>query len=97
MAGTGRQPGDGRGRLGGRPPGGKNKVTKLNKERIQAFLDDNAEEAWKCWKEIESPKDKFLAYIRIMEFAVPKMASIELKGDKEIPDWMKKLEEIRGK
>lgn len=83
--------------MGGRPPGGKNKVTRLNKERIQQFLDDNSDEAWKCWKEIENPKDKFLAYIRIMEFAVPKMASIELKGDKEIPDWMKKLEEIQKK
>lgn len=83
--------------MGGRPPGGQNKVTKLNKEMVQAFLDQNADEAWRCWKEIESPKDKFLAYIRIMEFAIPKMASVELKGDKEIPDWMKKLEEIRGK
>lgn len=89
--------GDGRGRIGGRAPGTKNKVTRLNKERIQAFLDENSDEAWECWKEIENPKDKFLAYVRIMEFVVPKMASVELTGDKEIPDWMNKLAELRGK
>lgn len=77
--------------------GTKNKVTRLNKERIQQFLDDNSDEAWKCWKEIENPKDKFLAYIRIMEFAVPKMASVELTGDGAVPDWMEKLAELRGK
>lgn len=89
--------GDGRGRIGGRQAGTKNKVTRLNKERIQAFLDENSDEAWECWKEIENPKDKFLAYVRIMEFIVPKMASVELTGDKEIPDWMNKLAELRGK
>jgi hypothetical protein len=28
---------------------------------------------------------------------MPKMATVEVKGDKEVPDWMKKLDEIRGK
>lgn len=97
MAGkVGRPPGDGKGRHGGRPPGGKNKITKFTKELIQSFLDENAEEAWACWAEIENPKDKFLAYLKAAEYVMPKMASVEVKGDKEIPDWMKKLDEIRG-
>ena len=96
-AGNRRVAGDGKGRQGGRPPGGQNKVTKFTKEMIQNFLDENADEAWACWAEIENPKDKFNAYLKAAEFVMPKMATVEVKGDKEVPDWMKKLEEIRGK
>jgi hypothetical protein len=97
MAGkVGRPPGDGKGRHGGRQPGSKNKIGKFAKEMIQKFLDDNAEVAWACWDEIENPKDKFNAFLKVAEFVLPKMASVEVKGDKEIPDWMKKLDEIRG-
>ena len=53
--GRGRKPGDGRGRLGGRTKGTPNAETQLNRDMIQAFLDQNAEEAWKAWHEIENP------------------------------------------
>jgi hypothetical protein len=54
-------------------------------------------QTWACWAEIENPKDKFNAYLKAAEFVMPKMASVEGQGDKEVPDWMKKLDEIRGK
>lgn len=88
---------DGKGRMGGRPPGGTNKITALTKAAIQNFLDENQEEAWKAWKEIKSPKQKFEMYLKLCEFVIPKMASVELKGEVKTPDWMAKLDSLRGK
>ena len=83
------------GKYGGRAKGTPNKLTKLTKEMMQAFLDENKDEAWEAWHKIESPSNKFSLYLKMCEFVLPKMASVELKGDKETPDWVKKLEEIR--
>lgn len=88
---------DGKGRMGGRPPGGTNKITALTKAAIQNFLDENQEEAWKAWKDIKSPKQKFEMYLKLCEFVIPKMASVELKGEVKTPDWMAKLDSLRGK
>ena len=90
-----RQKGDGKGRLGGRVAGTPNKITSLTKAAIQCFLDDNQEEAWKAWHEIKSPKQKFEMYIKLCEFVLPKMASIEFKQGEETPDWMEKLAKLR--
>ena len=90
-----RQRNDGKGRMGGRPPGGTNKITALTKAAIQSFLDDNQEEAFKAWKEIKSPKQKFEMYIKMCEFVIPKMASVELKDGGKTPDWMQKLDALR--
>lgn len=88
---------DGKGRCGGRVAGTPNKITVLTKAAIQNFLDENQEEAWKAWKEIKSPKQKLELYIKLCEFVVPKMASVEFKPGDTTPDWMKKLNELRGK
>lgn len=88
---------DGKGRMGGRPPGGTNKITALTKAAIQNFLDENQEEAWEAWKQIKSPKQKFEMYLKLCEFVIPKMASVELKGEVKTPDWMAKLDSLRGK
>ena len=88
---------DGKGRIGGRAPGTPNKMTSLTKAAIQSFLDENQEEAWKAWKEIKSPKQKFEMYLKLCEFVIPKMASVELKGDVKIPDWQEKLNALRNK
>ena len=88
---------DGKGRIGGRAAGTPNKVTALTKAAIQNFLDDNQEEAWKAWKEIKSPKHKVEMYIKLCEFCVPKMASVEFKAADTTPDWKKRLDELRKK
>lgn len=83
--------------MGGRPPGGTNKITALTKVAIQGFLDDHQEEAWKAWEQIKSPKQKFEMYLKLCEFVIPKMASVELKGEVKTPDWMAKLDSLRKK
>lgn len=88
---------DGKGRIGGRAPGVPNKVTAMTKAAIQNFLDENQEEAWKAWKDIKSPKQKFEMYLKLCEFVIPKMASVELKGEVKTPDWMEKLNSLRNK
>lgn len=92
-----RKAGDGKGRLGGRVAGTPNKVTSMTKATIQMFLDEHQEEAWKAWEEIKSPKQKFEMYLKLCEFVIPKMASVELKGDSKAPDWLVKLEALRKK
>lgn len=88
---------DGKGRLGGRAPGTPNKVSALTKEAIQNFLNENQEDAWKAWKSIKNPKQKFEMYLKLCEFVVPKMASVEVKGEGKAPDWVEKLEALRKK
>lgn len=88
---------DGRGRIGGRAAGTPNKLTALTKAAIQGFLDDHQEEAWKAWEQIKSPKQKFEMYLKLCEFVIPKMASVELKGEVKTPDWMAKLDSLRNK
>ena len=93
----GRPKDDRKGRIGGRAPGTPNKITAMTKAAIQNFLDENQEEAWKAWKEIKSPKQKFEMYLKLCEFVIPKMASVELKGEVKTPDWMAKLESLKKK
>ena len=95
--GRGRKPGDGRGRLGGRTKGTPNTETQLNRDMIQAFLDENAPEAWRAWHKIENPAQKVAQFIKLFEYVMPKYQSIEVKVDSETPDWQKKLEELRRK
>lgn len=88
---------DGKGRMGGRAAGVPNKITAMTKAAIQNFLDENQEEAWNAWKKIQSPKQKFEMYLKLCEFVIPKMASVELKGEVKTPDWMEKLDSLRKK
>ena len=93
----GRPKNDGQGRIGGRAPGTPNKITAMTKAVIQNFVDENWEEACKAWKEIKSPKQKFEMYLKLCEFIIPKMASVELKGEVKTPDWKAKLESLKQK
>lgn len=97
MAGTGRVKGDGKGRYGGRKKGTPNKGTKEVRELIQMFLAENYEEAMEAWHAIEDPAKKYHAYLKAMEFGVPKMASIEFNQSDKTPDWMDKLSKLREK
>ena len=85
---------DGRGRIGGRAAGVPNKQNAFTKEMMQKFANEHYEEAWEAWEEIDDPRSKFLMFLRLLEFLVPKMQSVEVKGDVVIPDWQKKLETL---
>ena len=89
-----REKNDGRGRLGGRKPGTQNKSTVLNGEMVQALLDKNAERAQTMLDAIEDPEAWWRVYIKLMEFRLPKMSSIDITDNGNKPDWLAKMREL---
>jgi hypothetical protein len=89
-----RQKNDGKGRLGGRKPGTQNKATVLNGELVQCLLDDNYEKAKQMLAEIDDPNDFWRVYLKLMEFRLPKMSSVDITNGGEKPDWMAKMKEL---
>lgn len=85
---------DGRGRLGGRQPGTQNKSTVLNGEMVQLLLDKNADKAQKMLEKIEDPEAFWRIYIKLMEFRLPKMSSIDITENGKKPDWLAKMKEL---
>lgn len=94
MGKPGRQKGDGKGRLGGRAAGTPNKITALTKEIIQEFAAENYEEAFNAWKTIKNPKQKFEMFLKLLEFIMPRMASVEFNPGDATPDFMLKLKQL---
>lgn len=90
-----RQKGDGRGRQGGgRKAGTKNKATILNGEMIQCLLDENYDRAKTMLASIEDPNDFWRVYIKLMEFRLPKMSSVDITDNGAKPDWLAKMKEL---
>lgn len=89
-----RQKNDGKGRLGGRQPGTQNKATVLNGEMVQALLDKNFDRAQTMLDEIEDPNDFWRIYLKLMEFRLPKMSSIDITDGGAKPDWLGKMKEL---
>lgn len=87
----------GEAKTGGRKAGTPNKFTKVNRDLIQKFIDDKWPDAVKAWENIDNPKEQFAQFVKLLEFIMPKMASVEMKADGKTPDWMLRLEELRGK
>ncbi len=85
---------DGKGRLGGRKPGTQNKSTVLNGEMVQALLDKNAERAQKMLDQIDDPNDFWRVYLKLMEFRLPKMSSVDITEGGAKPDWLAKMREL---
>ena len=89
-----RKANDGRGRLGGRTAGTKNKATILNGELVQCLLDENFEKAKKMLNEIDDPNDFWRVSLKLMEFRLPKMSSVDITDGGAKPDWLAKMKEL---
>ena len=63
----------------GRQKGAGNREVKALRERINQLLDDNFEQVLKDFKSLE-PKDRVQAFIKLMEFSLPRLKSIEGKA-----------------
>ena len=85
---------DGKGRLGGRKAGTPNKATVLNGEMVQCLLDENFDRAKKMLAEIEDPNDFWRVYLKLMEFRLPKMSTIDITEGGAKPDWLAKMKEL---
>lgn len=90
----GRKANDGRGRLGGRKAGTQNKATVLNGEMVQLLLDENFEKAKEMLGLIEDPNDFWKVYLKLMEFRLPKMSSVDITDGGAKPDWLAKMREL---
>ena len=85
---------DGKGRLGGRKPGTQNKATVLNGEMVQALLDQNADKAQGMLDKIQDPEAWWRVYLKLMEFRLPKMSSVDITDSSAKPDWLAKMKEL---
>ena len=85
----------------GRPKGAANKEVKELRERVKLLLDTNFDRIVEDIAQLE-PKERVSAYLKLLEFALPKLKAIEAKiegdtmavqpptiviGD-NLPDWM---------
>jgi dsRNA-specific ribonuclease len=60
----------------GRPKGASNKEVKELRDRINQLLDDNFEQVLQDFKALD-PKDRVQSYIKMMEFSLPRLKSVE--------------------
>lgn len=72
----------------GRPVGSKNKATAPIRERISDFLNSNWSTVERDFKTL-SPKDRLLFVSKILDYAVPKMQSVDVK--KQTADTLSEL------
>ncbi len=75
-----RQKNDGRGRLGGRAAGTPNKVTGTLKNWITDLINNNRLQMEKDLKKL-APKDRLIFFEKLMQYAIPKQASQQVKLD----------------
>jgi len=62
----------------GRPKGAKNKVSFDLRVKINDFLSENFDEILTEFKQLD-PKDKVNYFIKLMEYSLPKLRSIEVE------------------
>ena len=83
-------------KTGGRKPGTPNKIGAAPREYVAELISENKERLREALKEIDNPKDFCNIMLGLMQFVLPKMASIEYK-DKDKPKTLAdELDEISG-
>ncbi len=68
----------------GKPKGAKNKSTKIGQQKIANFLNNGGYDDLMTEIALLEGKDKVQAYIKLIEFVVPKQKAVEHKGDNAI-------------
>lgn len=81
-------------KTGGRKKGTPNKVTAPLKELIKQFAIDKWPEFLESWENMESNKDKCDAYTKVLQYLLPKMASVDVSGKVEKPTWEEELKQM---
>ncbi len=66
----------------GRPVGAVNKVTASLRNRINDFLNENWENLQKDFEKLE-PKDRLMFMEKLLQYALPKIQSVELASTQE--------------
>ena len=81
-------------KTGGRQKGTPNKVTAPLKELIKQFAIDKWPEFLESWENMESNKDKCDTYTKVLQYLLPKMASVDVSGKVEKPTWEEELKQM---
>lgn len=71
----------------GRPPGSINGATQKARVAIAAFVDNNAERlnGWLDAIALESPKDAFDCFMKVVDYHIPKIQRMVVAGDPDAP------------
>ena len=67
----------------GRPKGAGNKEAQVLRDKVKDLLEDNFDTIVDDLKALE-PKDRVSAYLKLLEFSLPKLKSIEAKASHEV-------------
>lgn len=99
----GRQPGDGRGRMGGRPKGGQNKVTSEVKNAlaplVMAYV--NGEGLGETKAKLEDdllamqPAERAKVIKDLVPYVIPKLSAVEIKDAVPVKSYREELDEMR--
>lgn len=77
-------------KVGGRKAGTPNKITKIGKEFITQYLEDNREEFHRRMAALDD--DKYItAYINMMKFVVPQMSAVKVEDANTDENGYKKI------
>lgn len=83
-------------KYGGRKAGTPNKLTKEKREIIAKFIEDAWPDFTAAFNAITKPKEKCDIMVAILPFAVPKLTSIDYKGETKIKSYKEELDEDSG-
>lgn len=64
----------------GRPPGSRNKTTKVTRQLITDFLEEDQPQATKDWQKL-SPWERWQMRTKLLEYTVPKLSRTETTLD----------------
>ena len=70
-------------KTGGRKKGTPNAASAELRQRIEAFLRGNWEEAAQAWELVPDPKDKLRLYIELAKFVVPALQAVSVDATVE--------------
>ena len=66
------------------------------KELIKDFAIEKWPEFVEAWNNTESNKDKSDLYLKVVNYILPKMSSVDVSGKVEKPAWEDELKELSG-
>lgn len=90
----GRKPNDGRGRLGGRAKGTKNKIQPLERSLINQISDETYDMFLERFKNIVDDKQFCDVWLKLLKFSIPELSSVDVSTDTKKSDLRDELEEI---
>lgn len=84
-------------KTGGRQKGSLNKVTRSTKQFISEIIGNNLDKAQQMLDLIVEPKDWLYHFEKLLEYEMPKKASVQVSADEKTSDFASELKELTEK